>query len=72
MAYKLIITKKFESSAAKTSLWIQKEWSLKLSLQFDKKLEDTINELILNPKIGRLSSKKNIRSLRVTKYNRLL
>ncbi len=71
MAYKLIITKKFENSAAKTSLRIQKEWSLKLALQFDKRLKDTINELILNPKIGRLSSKKNIRSLRVTKHNRI-
>ncbi len=58
MAYKLTITKKFESSAAKTSLWIQKEWSLKLALQFDKRLKNTINELILNPKTGRLSSKK--------------
>ena len=71
MAYKIIITEKFENSAAKTSQWIEKEWSLNSSLEFDKKLNDIIHELSLNPNIGRLSARKNIRSLRVTKHNRV-
>jgi plasmid stabilization system protein ParE len=60
-----------KNSAAKTSQWIEKEWSLRSSLEFDKKLNDIINEVSLNPNIGRLSAKKNIRSLRVTKHNRV-
>jgi plasmid stabilization system protein ParE len=71
MAYQIIITEKFENSAAKTSQWIEREWSLKLSLEFDKKLSDIINELSLNPNMGRLSARKNIRSFRVTKHNRV-
>ena len=72
MAYKIIITEKFENSAAKTSQWIEKEWSLTSSLEFDKKLNYIIHELSLNPNIGRLSARKNIRSLRVTKHNRVI
>ncbi len=71
MAYKIVITENFEKSAARTSKWIEKEWSLKSSLVFDKKQRDIIKILISNPKIGRQSNKKNIRSLHVTKHNRV-
>ena len=71
MAYKIIITENFENSAAKTSQWLEKEWSLKSAIAFDEKLKSIITELSLNPTIGRLSNKKNIRSLRVTKHNRI-
>jgi hypothetical protein len=71
MAHKIIITEKFEKSAAKTTQLIEKEWSLKLSLKFDEKLSDVMNELSLNPNIGRLSARKNISSLRITKHNRV-
>ncbi len=39
MALKIVITDKFESSALRTSKWIEKEWSLKSSLEFDEKLK---------------------------------
>ena len=64
MAFKVIITKKFEKSAAKTSHWIEKKWSLTASLKFDKRIENVLDELAKNPTIGRISSKKDIRSLR--------
>lgn len=71
MAFRIITTKKFEKSAAKTSCWIEKEWSLASSLKFDKRIENVLNELAKNPTIGRISSKKDIRSLSVTKHNRI-
>jgi len=71
MAYKIIVTKKIEKSAAKVSQWLRNEWSIKSSNQFEKRLIETISEIILNPGIGRQSSKKNVRSLSVTKHNRL-
>lgn len=71
MAHKIVITDRFEHSAAKTSKWIEKKWSLKSSLEFDEKLKNIIIELSLNPNIGIISAKKNIRSLKVTKHNRI-
>lgn len=71
MAFKVITTKKFEKSAAKTSRWIEKEWSLKASLKFDKRIENVLDELAKNPTIGRISLKKDIRSLSVTRHNRI-
>jgi plasmid stabilization system protein ParE len=71
MAYQIIITKKFEKSAVKTSHWLEKEWSLKSAIDFDEKLKKIITELSINPNIGRISKKKNIRSFRVTKHNRI-
>ena len=46
MAYKIVITEKFEKSAARTSQWIQTKWSLKSALEFDKKLKDIIKVLL--------------------------
>ncbi len=71
MAYKIIITQKFEKSAGKTSRWLEKKWSLKSALEFEEKLKKIITELSLNPAIGRLSNKKDIRSLWATNHNRV-
>ncbi len=71
MAHKIKLTEKFEKSAAKTSRWIERDWSLKSALEFDKKLRDIITQLSLNPNIERISRRQNIRSLRVTKHNRI-
>ncbi len=72
MAYKLIITELFEKSFAKTSLWIENEWSHYSSQKFEQKVIDIIAGIVLNPKIGRQSlSRKNIRSRMVTKHNRI-
>ena len=71
MAYKIIITEAFERSAAKTSEWITTNWSLLSAEKFDKKIMDIITSIILSPKSGRQSGRKNIRSRMVTKHNRI-
>jgi len=71
MAFKVVTTKKFEKSAAKTSRWIEKKWSLASALKFDKRIENILDELSGNPTIGRATSKKKIFSFGVTKHNRI-
>lgn len=72
MAYRLDFTDQFEKTSAKTAKWLKKEWSFKSAQAFQDKLAVAIEKVISNPFIGQKSSKfEDIRSVLVTKYNRL-
>jgi plasmid stabilization system protein ParE len=71
MAYKVISTLRFEISVQKTSLWINEVWSAKSADKFEQKVSAAITRIANNPGTGRLSAKKNVRSVLVTNHNRL-
>jgi len=71
MAYKVIITNSFQKATANTSKWIEINWSLRSAQNFDKKIIDILASITLNPKLGKQSVRKNIRSRMVTKHNRI-
>lgn len=72
MAYQIILTEIFEESAARTSRWLESEWSVSSALKFEGKLLQVITAIGNNPLVGRVSAKrKNIRSIAVTRHNRI-
>lgn len=72
MAYKIEVTLKFEKSTAKTFQWLLKEWSERSAASFKVKVAEAIQRIGTLPKTGRISSRaKNIRSVPVTKHNRI-
>lgn len=72
MAYQVILTEVFEESAARTSRWLETEWSYASAIKFEKKLLQVITSLSNNPLIGRISAKrKSIKYVLVTRHNRL-
>jgi len=72
MAYRLDFSEQFERTSAKTARWLKKEWSFKLAQEFRNKLAVAIEKVISNPFIGKRSSQyEDIRSVLVTKHNRL-
>ena len=72
MAYRVVATVRFERSSAKTTKWLKKEWSAKSAEKFKEKLAVAIEKVTKNPTTGKMSRKyKDIRSVLVTKHNRL-
>ena len=72
MAYQIIVTEAFEDSVTKTSEWLTHKWSIRSALKFEKKLRSAIQQIIINPKIGRVSARqKDIQSILITGHNRL-
>jgi plasmid stabilization system protein ParE len=72
MAYRLDFTEQFEMSTARTAKWLKKKWSFGSAQKFQDKLAVAIEKIIANPFIGQRSRKfENIRSIMVTKHNRL-
>lgn len=72
MAYKIVRTKKFLKNLLDVLVYIEKEWGLKSSINFQTILDKKIAELTLHPKMGSTTFKnKNIRKLTITKLNKI-
>lgn len=71
MAYKIVSTLRFDASVQKTSEWLQHVWSLQSVEKFHQRLKLVITQVSNNPKIGRPAAKTNVRSVWVTKHNRM-
>jgi hypothetical protein len=71
MAYKVISTLRFEISVQKTSLWLNEMWSAQSADKFEQKVSAAITRITNNLGTGRLSAKKDVRSVLITPHNRL-
>jgi len=71
MAYKAIYKKRFINKLNKLLDYLHKEWQIEVASDFIEKLKNRIESIKLNPNIGSQSGLKNIRSILITKHNRL-
>lgn len=72
MAYRIKITETFEDSSKQKIKWLRREWSDTSAMLFQEKLLTTIVQIVNHPTSGRISARyADVRSARLTKYNRL-
>lgn len=72
MAYQIIVKKRFTNNLQKVLVYLEKEWSHKVAVDFLIKIDRRIELLTKQPHVGALSSKvKDVRGLLVTRHNRL-
>ena len=72
MAIKVITKKRFENKVMKLLDYLNSEWNDSVAINFKKILLDKLNLLSNNPKLGtEVNSIKNIRSILITKHNRV-
>jgi plasmid stabilization system protein ParE len=65
-------TESFEKTASGTYRWLCVKWSLQSANKFAMQLQIVIDKIGKNPNAGRRSgSFRNIRSISVTRYNRI-
>ena len=72
MAYKIIVKKRFTTKLIKLLLYLEAEWGKPVANRFQNKLENRLDNLSAHPFTGAESEYfKNIRSILITKHNRL-
>ena len=72
MAYKIIVSKFFQTKVIALNSYLQKEWGLTVASKFHETLIKVILTLADQPAIGSVSKKKkDVRKILVTKHNRL-
>ncbi len=71
MGHQIIEKKRFTNKLFKLLEYLEKEWGHKVAANFFAKIKAHLNLLSNQPYIGQLESKKNIRSILITKHNRL-
>ncbi len=72
MAYKIVVKKRFTNKVSKLLLYLEKEWSKEVAEKFLAKLDKRIVNLSFQPFTGMpVSSFENVRSVLITKHNRL-
>ena len=71
MAQKIIYKKRFVNKLDKLLIYLEKNWGEKVAHQFIDKLISKISVLKKQPEIGALTVYKNIRSLLITKHNKI-
>ncbi|CAN5516775.1 hypothetical protein BH10BAC3_BH10BAC3_13970 [soil metagenome] len=71
MAYEIVRKKRFLTKLIRLIIFLENEWSFSVATNFLKKIDDH-TELIANqPLIGTETGVKNVRSVLITKQNRL-
>ncbi len=72
MAYKIAYKKRFNNKLIKLLQYPETEWSEKTAIEFLEKIDKRIETLRKQPYIGKPSSSKpNLRTILITKHNRL-
>jgi len=72
MAYKIITKKRFENKVAKLLEYLYDEWGETFAYNFNQTLNESITLLSYQPAIGaQINALKNIRSILITKHNRV-
>ena len=69
--YKIIYKKRFQKKFLQLIEYLSREWSLKVTDDFIATFQTKINQLNSNPNIGKVSTVLNVRTLLITKHNRL-
>ena len=72
MAFQIITKKRFEKKVIKLLLYLETEWSDTVAINFKITLLRKLELLATQPQIGvEVNSLKNIRSILITKHNRV-
>jgi len=72
MAYKIIVKKKFTAKLIKLLFYLEAEWGKTVANRFENKVEKRLDNLSKHPFTGAESAYfKNVRSILITKHNRL-
>jgi plasmid stabilization system protein ParE len=71
MAKQIIYKKRFLNKLDKLLIYLEKEWNITVANEFLDKLEEKMYVIKLHPDIGNITLYKNIRSILVTKHNRV-
>jgi hypothetical protein len=71
MAYQLIEKKKFVSKLSKLLVYLENEWGYDTAKRFLQKIDEHLLLIAVQPLAGIRTDKKNIRSVLVTKHNRI-
>jgi len=69
--YEIIYRKRFQMKFIVLINYLSTEWNLAVTDKFIETFESRIGVLVLNPYIGKKSSVLDIRSILITKHNRL-
>lgn len=72
MAYKIIVKKNFTVKLIKLLFYLEAEWGKTAANRFENKVEKRLDNLSKHPFTGAESAYfKNVRSILITKHNRL-
>ena len=71
MAYEIIVKKRFTAKVLRLLIYLEKEWSKTVADNFVAILEGRIETLSRQPYIGTPSGMKNVRTILISKHNRL-
>jgi len=72
MAQRFIVKKRFQNRVQKVFTYLSEEWNIEVASDFLSKLDVKMNAVVRNPAIGSMAhTYNNLRSLSVTKHNRL-
>ena len=71
MAYEIIVKKRFTNKLLKLLSYLEMEWGGAVAEKFSIKLERRLDTLLEQPLIGAESDILNVRSILITKHNRL-
>ena len=69
--YKVVYKKRFQQKFLGLLNYLNTEWGLKVSDDFIATFQERITTLISNPNIGKQSTVLEVRSILITKHNRL-
>ncbi len=71
MAYQLIQKKRFKNKLVKLLDYLETEWGFKVAKSFLEKMDNHLELISQQPFIGELGGHKNVRSILITKHNRV-
>lgn len=71
MAYQLIQKKRFKNKLVKLLDYLEREWGFKVAMSYLKKMDDHLELISKHPFIGEVCGYKNVRSILITKHNRV-
>ena len=71
MAYKIDYTKRYLNKVKKLTAYLEREWGYAVAAQFTNDVAEKLERLSKHPFIGNLQGRKTIRSIIISKHNRL-
>lgn len=71
MAYEIVFKKRFSSKLLNVLEYLEREWNAKVASAFLDIIDRRIDSLKSHPHIGALTSIRDVRSIHVTKHNRI-
>jgi len=71
MGYQIIEKKRFQKKLYKLLEYLEKEWGHKVAVDFFADIKFHLNLISNQPYVGKTEARKNVRSILITKHNRV-